>query len=109
MNNLTRVFLVLLRLAIGWHLLFAGAQKFRPEYRGSEGYLQEASGPLTPFYHWMVGDRLVERLSVPAADDKDRAKDQKGELPRALDAEWEAYFRAFVQHYGLDEKQQKEA
>ena len=48
MNSATRFFLVLLRLAIGWHLLFAGLAKFQADYRGSAGYLQESPGPLAP-------------------------------------------------------------
>jgi uncharacterized membrane protein YphA (DoxX/SURF4 family) len=104
MNNLTRVFLVLLRLAIGWHLLFAGVVKFRPEYRGSEGYLRESSGPLAPAFQWMAGDRLVDELAVrPLGPDRDPATTPLNKhFPKALEAEWEAYFQRFVRHYDLD-------
>src|SRR4051812_24830065 len=111
MNKLTRTSLVLLRLFIGWHLLFAGLAKFQADYRGSEGYLQEATGPLAPLYHWMAGDRLVDRFPPrPRAPEEDPATTPlKPRLPRALDAEWEAYFRRFAEHYGLDPRQQEEA
>jgi uncharacterized membrane protein YphA (DoxX/SURF4 family) len=109
MNNLTRVSLVLLRLAIGWHLLFAGVVKFRPEYRGSEGYLRESSGPLAPVFWWMAGDRRVDELSArPPDPNRDPATTPlKGRFPPTLGAEWDAYFQRFVRHYGLDEKQQE--
>src|SRR5690242_7297803 len=73
MNNATRFFLVLLRLVIGWHLLFAGIEKFAPDYRGSEGYLREASGPLADYYEQLLGYPLLDRLTVPGCvEDKKR-------------------------------------
>ena len=51
----TIVFLVLLRLAIGWHFLFEGLDKLRSMWIGptennrpfsSAGYFREAPGPL---------------------------------------------------------------
>jgi uncharacterized membrane protein YphA (DoxX/SURF4 family) len=125
MNNATRFFLVLLRLAIGWHLLFAGVEKFAPDYRGSEGYLRESCGPLAPFYEWMVGDPVLDRLTVrggqeakqrlltPGPDLGDEEDDSPEEaealhehMPLALKDEWEGYYDAFVRHYRLDERQQ---
>jgi uncharacterized membrane protein YphA (DoxX/SURF4 family) len=109
MNTSTRALLVLLRLAIGWHLLFAGAVKFRADYPGSEGYLREASGPLAPAFHWLAGDRLVDRCTPqPLAPGPDQ-QPFKDRLPKALNGEWEAYYQRFVQHYGLDEEQQTAA
>jgi uncharacterized membrane protein YphA (DoxX/SURF4 family) len=109
MNNLTRVFLVLLRLVIGWHLLFAGVVKFRPEYRGSEGYLRESSGPLAPAFWWLAGDHLVDELSArPLGPNQDPATaPAQDRFPPTLGAEWDAYFELFVRHYGLDPKQQE--
>src|SRR5437660_6522284 len=110
MNSATRFFLVLLRLAIGWHLLFAGLAKFQADYRGSEGYLQESTGPLAPYYQWMTGDRLAERFTPrPLPPGQDRATSPRQQLPEALRAEWEAYFDRFVRHYGLDADQQQKA
>jgi uncharacterized membrane protein YphA (DoxX/SURF4 family) len=123
MNILTRPLLVLLRLVIGWHILFEGLDKLskadwtnepylRELARGpraneeklrelkkssfsSDPYLREASGPLANFFHWIDGDPLIERLT-PTAD---------GKFPPALDRDWTAYFNRFVAHYNLDPKQ----
>ena len=54
MNGISRFFLILLRIAIGWHFLFEGIEKVESMRRGmtetsrpfsSAGYLNEASGP----------------------------------------------------------------
>lgn len=111
MNNSTRVLLVLLRLAIGWHLLFSGLQKFDPGYPGSEGYLRQATGPLGPMFHGLAGDSLIARYAVkPRPEDQDPAQDNAAErMPPALDAEWDAYFDSFVGFYGLGGEQKEEA
>ncbi len=79
MNALTKFFLILLRLAIGWHLLFAGIAKFQPDYKGSEGYLQNSGGPLAPMFHSMIGDQLADKLAA----DPDASKAPKDRLPPA--------------------------
>ena len=59
MNNLTRIFLVLLRLAIGWHFFFEGWEKLDSLRTGptttnrpftSASYLREATGPFADFF-----------------------------------------------------------
>jgi uncharacterized membrane protein YphA (DoxX/SURF4 family) len=111
MNTSTRVLLVLLRLAIGWHLLFAGLAKFAPDYRGSEGYLLEASGPLAGVFHALAGDRVVEQLTVKSLQpDQDPARVPfSARCPEALAAEWDGYLERFIDHYGLSPLQQEEA
>ena len=56
MNGISRFFLILLRVAIGWHFLFEGIDKVESMRRGvtetsrpfsSAGYLNESSGPMT--------------------------------------------------------------
>jgi uncharacterized membrane protein YphA (DoxX/SURF4 family) len=108
MNTSTKVLLVLLRLAIGWHLLFAGLVKFRPDARGSEGYLSEAVGPLGPTFHALAGDRLADRLT-PGPEGDPAKTTEKDRFPAALDREWEAHYARFVEFYGLPEPLQKEA
>src|SRR5262249_21213987 len=56
----TRYFLVLLRLAIGWHFLIEGLDKLNSATWSSEAYLREASGPLAPVFRELAGDSLVE-------------------------------------------------
>src|SRR5216683_7788243 len=85
MNVLTRVFLVLLRLAIGWHFLFEGWEKIysvdvigetttnRPF--SSAGYLGEATGPFADFFRDQVRENdqeVLNRLTVvPIAPGQD--------------------------------------
>jgi uncharacterized membrane protein YphA (DoxX/SURF4 family) len=109
MNNSTRLLLVLLRLAIGWHLLFAGLTKFGPDYRGSEGYLLESSGPLAGLFHNLVGDRVVSQLTVEQLPpNQDPATTPlSARLPAALAAEWDGYLERFSDHYRLTPQQQE--
>jgi len=105
MNSLTKFFLILLRVAIGWHLLFAGLAKFNSDYHGSEGYLQESVGPLAPQFHELVGDRLADKLAV----DPDTAKAAHDRLPPVLANEWNDYFEAYAAYYNFTPEQRKSA
>ncbi len=105
MNSWTKFFLILLRIAIGWHLLFAGLAKFQSDYKGSEGYLQGAGGPVAPLFHSMIGDRLADKLAV----DPDASKPAHDRFPPALAAEWNDYYDAFAAHYNLDSDQRQKA
>jgi uncharacterized membrane protein YphA (DoxX/SURF4 family) len=91
----TRFFLIALRLAIGWHILFEGLEKLSSPSWSSEAYLREASGPLAPEFRELAGDGLLARLE-PVPD--------KG-VPAALNNDWQAYFDAFQRHYQLDGEQ----
>jgi uncharacterized membrane protein YphA (DoxX/SURF4 family) len=76
MNTLTRVFLVLLRLAIGWHFFFEGMEKINSLSVGetttnrpfsSAGYLGEATGPFADFFRDQVresDEEVLNRLTV---------------------------------------------
>src|SRR5260370_4207241 len=77
MNVLTRVFLVLLRLAIGWHFLFEGWEKiYSVDIIGetttnrpfpSAGYLAETSGPFADFFRNQVRESdggFLDRFTV---------------------------------------------
>ena len=43
----TRVLLVLLQVAIGWHFFYEGVWKFNNPSWSSKGYLKNAPGPLS--------------------------------------------------------------
>jgi uncharacterized membrane protein YphA (DoxX/SURF4 family) len=105
MNGWTKFFLILLRVVIGWHLLFAGLTKFQSDYKGSEGYLQNSGGPLAPQFQGMIGDRLADRLAA----DPDTSKEPHDRFPPALAAEWGDYFEAFAAHYNLSGEQREQA
>jgi uncharacterized membrane protein YphA (DoxX/SURF4 family) len=97
----TRFFLVMLRLAIGWHFLFEGVEKWTTPNWSSEAYLREASGPLAPYFREMAGDQVKDLVTVV------KDEDGKAQLPPRLAAEWDADFDRFVHHYQLTEEQQK--
>ncbi len=112
MNVLTRVFLVALRLAIGWHFFFEGLDKVQSHLRGpvegqpvwtSAPYLRESTGPLAPFFRGQVGedpnDYALARLIVLPAEPGTRPK-----LPEALEKDWQDYFKRFVNHYEVGGK-----
>lgn len=106
----TRVFLVVLRLAIGWHLFIEGASKLETFSTGptgttkpfsSRGYLQQSQGPLGPYFRKMAGDPdqlLQARLTI-----------QSGTVPETLTAEWTDYLRRYSDHYQLDATQKNKA
>jgi uncharacterized membrane protein YphA (DoxX/SURF4 family) len=94
-----RVFLVLLRLAIGWHCLVEGLDKLQNPAWSSEAYLRESVGPLAPTFRELAGDRLLDKLGVT---DKDQ-------VPAALAADYDAYTDAFIAHHDLDSAQTERA
>lgn len=111
MKNSTRVCLILLRLVIGWHLLFEGLSKFESDTWTSEPYLREASGPLAPMFRWMAGDPLEERLTPkPLPDGWEMGQVKLPDyFPPQLNAEWQAYLDRFAAHYQLNDKQKETA
>jgi uncharacterized membrane protein YphA (DoxX/SURF4 family) len=104
------LFLVLLRVAIGWHFLYEGTQKILstpwgkasilgrllPAPEGppftSEGYLRASSGPLAP--------RFRELGEVESREKLDPAK---------LKAGWAIELERFRTQYGFDADQKKKA
>ena len=58
---LAAFFIVLLRIAIGWHFLYEGCEKFESTVDGKEPfsaeiYLRNANGPLGPYFRGMLPD-----------------------------------------------------
>jgi len=121
MNGLTRVFLVLLRLAIGWHFLVEGLEKIHSVNLGptesnrpwtSEPYLREASGPISGLLRAQIGDldeaALARLTPVPLDPNQDPARiPARQRIPAALEQDWDSYFERFVQHYRLTEEQRQ--
>src|SRR5438874_9307836 len=118
MNNLTRLFLILVRLSIGWLFLVEGYEKVESIQRGptvdskpftSAGYLKQSSGPLAPFFQWQAGGdddaNALARLTV----DPDTSKPARERVPPALRADWEDYLARFATYYGLDDDQRDKA
>jgi uncharacterized membrane protein YphA (DoxX/SURF4 family) len=119
MNGLTKLFLVVLRLAIGWHLLFEGVVKVRTHEEGktttstpftSAVYLREASGPLAEYFHKQAGDPNEEALAKLQRRDlqtgEGQAKtDAKAQISQALEDDWQAYFDRWSVYYELTDQQ----
>ncbi|MGL5096069.1 MAG: hypothetical protein ACRDD1_10800, partial [Planctomycetia bacterium] len=60
-NGLTKLFMVLLRIAIGWHLLFEGLTKLDSHLAGvkpfsAEGYLRNSTGPGRNYFRSIIED-----------------------------------------------------
>jgi uncharacterized membrane protein YphA (DoxX/SURF4 family) len=123
MNRLTAVFLILLRLAIGWHFLYEGLHKLHTLDLGptstnrpfsSAGYFREAPGPFATFMRGQLGDPdavAVAELTVepvPAGEDVTKYPPQR-RMPTLIKQEWEDYVARFSAHYGLDERQRTSA
>jgi len=122
MNGLTRVFLVLLRLAIGWHFLFEGLEKVESVWKGptetnrpftSEGYWREASGPLGEVVRRQIGDpdeMALSRFDVKPFDENLRDEiliPRYTRISPSLEKDMDAYYEQFVEHYHLDELQKQ--
>ncbi|HEV3079759.1 MAG TPA: DoxX family protein [Gemmataceae bacterium] len=122
MNGLTRIFLVLLRLAIGWHFFFEGVEKIRSvdlvgptESKrpwSSIGYLREANGPAANLFKKQVGDPDQEALDLFAVKQLERGQDPAQVPPGkrvspALDQAWTEYLQRFEAKYELPEEQRQ--
>lgn len=96
------LFLVLLRIAIGWHFMTEGMAKVSPpkgEEFSAEGYLRAATGPLGPYFRGLIPDvDGVERLR----------RDEQG-LPVALKASWARDLERYAAHFGFDADQRAKA
>ncbi|MFM7150325.1 MAG: DoxX family protein [Gemmataceae bacterium] len=120
-------FLILLRLAIGWHFLVEGALKIPSRYYvqagleapsgksfSSAGYFREAAGPLGSVLRGFSGDSDQETLSrltiepIPAGRDPVSFPPQD-QVPKSLKADWNAYLQRFASEYRLDPAQVKAA
>jgi uncharacterized membrane protein YphA (DoxX/SURF4 family) len=88
------VFLVLLRVSIGWQFLYEGLWKYdtldTAQPWTSEGYLKNAQGPLRDYFRDMTGD----------------PDDLQWLDHAAMSRKWEIWQQRFVSHYNLTEEQQ---
>ncbi|MGF1580305.1 MAG: DoxX family protein [Gemmataceae bacterium] len=98
-NMGTRVFLVLLRLAIGWHLLVEGVDKIQDPSWTSDSYLRAATGPLAPKFRELASNEAIEKMTLGENDT----------FPPALAKDWQATYDQFVTHYELSDKQEEDA
>ena len=85
--------LVILRLAIGWQLLYEGLWKIKtlktPTPWSAAGYLKNSQGPLRDHFRDMAGD----------PNDLDWLD------PEKVSAKWDDWQNRFTRHYRLDDRQ----
>jgi len=117
-SPLTRFFLVLLRLAIGWHLFIEGVTKLESMATGptatskpfsSRGYLQQSQGPLGTYFRGMAGD--PDRTLDTKLNYLTLAPGRPGSeaVSAALRQEYGDYLNRFLKHYGISGDQEKQA
>ncbi len=92
------LFLVLLRIAIGWHFLTEGAEKFESTQHGkqpfsAEIYLRNSVGPLAPQF----------RAMLPDADSKELLD------PAELKASWSGIVDRVANHFKFNDEQKSKA
>jgi uncharacterized membrane protein YphA (DoxX/SURF4 family) len=92
------LFLVLLRIAIGWHFLYEGLEKIESTQKGgrpftAEPYLRASTGPLAPYFRGLVPD--VNSLAMLD--------------PARLKAAWAVDVERIADHYGFDNDQREQA
>src|SRR5262245_24760754 len=115
-QRLSLLFLVLLRMAIGWHLLFEALEKRESidDWRqtesqrpwSSESYFSESHGPVAALVRMKIGD--VDDLALARLTVTEKPSGEKG-MPAALEREWDDYFNRFSAHYNLDPTQREKA
>lgn len=123
MNKLTALFLLLLRLAIGWHFAAEGYHKLDGYWKGptetvvgktkpfsSAGYFREGTGPLAQYIRKEIGDPDDEALAVltPQPAESPNAPPHT-RTPKLLAQEWGDFVHRFCDHYQLDEQQRQKA
>ncbi len=92
------LFLILLRVAIGWHFLYEGLEKVESRLTGrqpfsAEIYLRNANGPFAPTF----------RAMIPDVDGREVLD------PMHLKATWAGMVERIENHYGFTEDQRKAA
>ncbi|MEZ6067396.1 MAG: DoxX family protein [Planctomycetaceae bacterium] len=96
------LFLVALRLSIGWQMLYEGLWKYDTLDSANpwtaRGYLVNAEGPYRDYFRSMVGD-------FPQGNDPD---DLLWLDEQTVSDAWTDWRQRFVGHYGLNESQQQE-
>jgi uncharacterized membrane protein YphA (DoxX/SURF4 family) len=118
----TAVFLVVLRLCIGWHFAYEGYGKVKSAYLGkasanekpfsSETYFRESEGPFGKLVKSRIGDpdqEVVDKLTLKPVEGDTSNADPKSLFPSALEKEWDNYFNRFVTQFKLNDEQKAKA
>ena len=63
--NWKKITITLFRVAIGWHFLYEGISKMLVSNWSAAGFLANATGPFTGFYHWMAASPGLMKIVDP--------------------------------------------
>jgi uncharacterized membrane protein YphA (DoxX/SURF4 family) len=117
MNRTAIFFLVLLRLAIGWHFFTEGVQKIQSVEVGktttstpftSAGYFREATGPAGPTMRSSIGDPDQEALALVSVEESpDESEAPHKAMPPELRRRWQKLLDDYVSHYNLSDGQRQ--
>lgn len=131
MNRGTRFFLIALRLAIGWHFLVEGLDKWNDPDWTSQPYLHAAAGPLGPYFHQVADEPFLEQFAIDEQNLQKLAVLGAGEvgmagappasgplvastslypgkikhLPPLLDQRWQRYLEKFKKEFELNDEE----
>ena len=61
-TSISRFFITVLRLGIGWHFLYEGFSKLQVENWTAQSFLEGATGPLAPAYQWLASQAEVMQV-----------------------------------------------
>lgn len=116
------IFLVLLRICIGWHFFFEGYGKVRSTYLGkaavnekpfsSETYFRESEGPFGKFIKSKLPDpdqEVIDKLTLRQVEGDPSKAPPLSLFPAALENEWDEYLNRFVNEFRLDDSQKSKA
>src|SRR5215210_2672308 len=105
----TAVFLIVLRVCIGWHFAYEGYGKVKSAYQGkaavnekpfsSETYFRESESPFGRLIKKQLGDpdqEVVDKLTPKSVEGDEANQPAAAPFPDALAAEWDDYFDRFA-------------
>ncbi len=97
----TILFMVLLRVAIGWHLAYEGFYKIQEERKSrwsADGYLTASSGPLRPYFQDLVNDPTgLRRLKLDDIFQRMDAQTERAIHFYQLDEQQAGVLKAFAE------------
>jgi uncharacterized membrane protein YphA (DoxX/SURF4 family) len=117
----TAVFLVLLRIVIGWHFAYEGATKVKSAYQGkasgdkvftSENYFRESEGPFGKIVKSRIGDpdqEVIDKLTLKPVNGDASDASPSSRFPDAMAKEWDDYLNRFATDFRLNDEQKSEA
>ena len=63
--NWKKLVITILRVTIGWHLVYEGFSKLMADNWTAEGFLSNATGPFSGFYHWLASSEGIMNIVDP--------------------------------------------